>query len=97
MKDVGQQARRKVKARIPIAERSYLFTDEAARELGCSTVTVDRLANGSIQGYLRLPFLPRGKRRRVFRKVTLEAWMRMVETMPGHANIGTSNSTAGRS
>jgi hypothetical protein len=92
----ARETRRKVKVRTPVSERSYLFSDEVAGEIGCSVVTVNRLANGSITGIPRLPFVPRGTRGRVFRKATVEDWLTEVENKSKRGNISESNPFAGQ-
>lgn len=91
----GTKAGRKARVRRPISERDYLYSDEVAHEIGCSTVTVNRIANGKLSGYPPLHFVPIGKRARVFRKPTVRAWVIAVEEMSQHANIGASNPIAG--
>lgn len=76
---------RKRKVRPPLAERGYRMAEEVAAMLGCSKATVQRLSNGEVEGYPRLPWVPRGVRARVWMADAVERWLEQVQAITGRA------------
>jgi hypothetical protein len=69
------------KQRPPLDSRPYRFADEVAAMIGCSEATVNRYSNGEVPGVPRLPYLPRGRRARVWMCSTIEKWVDEVQAL----------------
>jgi hypothetical protein len=68
------KAKRIRKSMPPPEQRSWLTLVEAAVQIGCSPVTINRLRRGEIAGVPRLPAVRVGKRKWVVLKESLERW-----------------------
>ncbi|MBI4906603.1 MAG: helix-turn-helix domain-containing protein [Acidobacteria bacterium] len=65
----------------PIDSREWMSAEEVAAMIGCSKATVQRFANGEYRQYPRLPFIPCGIKKRVYRKESTLAWLAELERM----------------